>query len=151
MPDITPSQIEEVAQDAFAFLQLRPGCRREEDGERWLFRCFIYIFEKISFEVYIEYKDPTVKVHVCRTIEGHAPPSGVRVYNGQRVRLTLYEALMHGGDADRATGETLAGRLRSIPVRGPERIVPAIHIYADTLREVVDHLAGYLDLLFAEA
>jgi hypothetical protein len=148
MSNITPNEIENEAHEAFGFLLSMPGCRSEKYSVPWGYTVISYIFERLCLQVYLEYKDPTVDVRVCRTLDGRPPPAVLRVYNEQRVRLTLYEALMEGTEADRALGQSLVTKVRSLPGRGPERMVPEIHIYAGLLADAIESLTERVDQLF---
>jgi hypothetical protein len=105
------------------------------------------VFEELSLEVYLEYKDPDVDVRVCRTLDGH-PPRAWRMHEGQRIRFPLHEALTRGSDADRALAGHLLMGLRRFPSGKPEAMMPAIQLYADVLREAIDRIPSYYDKLF---
>jgi hypothetical protein len=148
MPDVTPDDIESAARNTFAFLEHRPGCRLEVERQRWLFTTLAYVFDDVCFEVYLEFKDPDVDIRICQTVDG-GPPKAWRVHEGRRVRLSLYEALRSGDDADQRLAADLRARLQRLPLGKPETMIPAIRVYAPALWQVIDRPQQYYDTLFA--
>jgi hypothetical protein len=165
MPTPDPrASVEAAERDLFEFLEFKPGCGVQVEAERNLFTTIAYVFENVVFEVYLEWKEPSVDLRVCLPIDGR-PPRPWRVHEGRRVRVYYYEALRYGDDDLKSESAMVSKRIQDLnPARnkrkrgsmeeGPqrqdqlERMIQESHIYAESLRRTVDKLPPYYDKIF---
>jgi hypothetical protein len=101
-----------------------------------------YTVGPVTVEVELDWREKSVFILICRTVDGRRPPGYYR-HDGRLMREQLAEALDGGDEQDRAT----AARVRSVTRQsGPDAMATKIRELSGILEGMAGRLNGYQNL-----